>query len=232
MNLKSAFVWLAAVVVGLSLGQAQAATINVDDFSSLGTQPATGNTWGQTGKSNVMGGARYFSKTAGLWRTPSSVPQPAPPVPAGQLRLQPTGSTNQFYFTYSGSGTSASPTFSPKQNVSGMTYLNVKGDFATQATTQAIVRLGYGTSGAVSTVTLPQAKYDATYKVWRFKLSDFSPAVNLAQLGRVQLQLNNLGTVNNLDRIYFSNYLVPEPSTFVLSGLAVVGLVIARRKKK
>jgi hypothetical protein len=41
---------------------------------------------------------------------------------------------------------------------------------------------------------------------------------------------NDLGLGESfVDRIQFS---VPEPSTFALAGLAVVGLVIARRNKK
>ena len=236
MRLKSAFVWLAAVIVGVSLGQAQAATVTVDDFLKLGTQPASGNQWGTQPAYGVMGGARNFTKMGGnQWRTPSSSPAPTPPVPAGTLRLQSSGAdvvaTNQYQFTYNGNPTSNSATFSPKVDVSSMTYLNVSGDFVTQSNTQAIVRLASG-SGTVSTVTQTGGQYDATYKVWRFKLSDFSPTLNLAQLQRVQVQLNALGIVNNIDKIYFSDYYVPEPSTFALAGLAAVGLVIARRRKK
>lgn len=235
MKLKSAFVWLASVVVGLSLGQAQAATLMVDDFSNLGTVPAT-NQWGTASAPGVLGGKRNFVKVGSnqKWLTPSSTPIPSPPVPAGNLRLQSNGSTNtaanQFQFMYNGSSTSNTPTFNPKVNISGMTYLNVVGQFATNASTQAIVRLTSG-SGGVSTVTVTQAGYDSTNKVWRFALSGFSP-LNKAQLQKVQVQFNALGVVNNIDKIYFSDYYVPEPSTFALAGLAAVGLVIARRKKK
>ena len=237
MKLKSAFGWLVAVVVGLSLGQAHAATVTVDDFSKLGTVP-TGNQWGVSpAYITTMGGARQYNKTGSnqFWQTSDTTPAPTPPVPADQLRLKTNGlnnaASNQFQFTYNGSATSGSALFTPRQNVSSMTYLNVAGTFATQSNTQAIARLATGT-GALSSMTLTSAGYDPTYKVWRFKISDFStPLPNLAQLGRVQVQLNALGTVNNIDKIYFSDYYVPEPSTFALAGLAVVGLVIARRKK-
>lgn len=236
MKLKSAFVWLASVVVGLSLGQAQAATLMVDDFSNLGTVPAT-NQWGNASAAGVLGGTRNFTKVGGTaqkWLTPSSTPTPSPPVPAGTLRLESNGSTNtasnQFQFMYNGSPTSSTPTLNPKVNVSSMTYLNVVGQFATNASTQAIVRLTSG-SGSVSAVTVTQAGYDSTNKVWRFALSGFSP-LNKSQLQRVYVQFNALGVVNNIDKIYFSDYYVPEPSTFALAGLAAVGLVIARRKKK
>jgi len=235
MKLKSAFAWLAAVVVSMSLGQAHAATLTVDDFSNLTAVPTTGNAWGQS-SAPTMGGARQYTKVGSnqAWKTPASTPAPSPPVPAGQLRLQSNGqnsvTANQFQFMYNGSPTSGSATFTPKQNVSSMTYLNIAGTFALQSNTQARVTLTYG-SGATSTVDLTGAQYNATYKVWRFKLADFSP-LNKSQLQKVFVRLSALGTVNNIDRIYFSDYLVPEPSTFALAGLAAVGLVIARRKKK
>ena len=235
MKLQSAFVWLASVVVGLSLGQAQAATLMVDDFSNLGTVPAANiNQWG-TASTATLGGSRYFVKVGGSsqqWLTPA---MPAvPPVPAGTLGLYSNGSTNtsgnQYQFMYNGSSSSNTPTMSPKVDISGMTQLNVVGNFATNGSTQAIVRLTSG-SGSVSTVTVTQTGYDSSNKVWRFALSDFA-GLNLAQLQKVQVQFNALGVVNDIDKIYFSDYYVPEPSTFALAGLAAVGLVIARRKKK
>lgn len=236
MKLKSAFVWLAAAVVGLSLGQAQAAILVVDDFTSTGTPPPSGNQWGQTGQA-VMGTTRNMTKVGSLqaWKTPSSSPAPSPAVPAGTLRLQSNGqnsvAANQFLFMYNGSSASNTPTFTPKVNATGMNYLNVSGDFAIQSNTSVIARLTSG-NGTVASVTVSGGTYDVNDKLWRFKISDFSPAMNMSQLQRVALEFRALGAVNNIDRIFFSTNLVPEPSTFALAGLAAVGLVIARRKKK
>jgi len=223
MKLKSAFGWLAAVVVGLSLGQAQAATLLVDDFSSLGTPPA-GNQWNQSGVP-VLGGVCELTKIGGSWAAAS---------PPDSLKYNTNGLlSNRVEMKYDGVDGSTGY-FNPVKDLSAYTYLNIKGSFKLQAGTTAEAFLSTQLAGSGfsdSSLVLPgTAGADG---IFRFKLSDFVPAPQLAKVGRIFVRLNGLASGDTYtDKIFFTDYYVPEPSTFALAGLAVVGLAIARHKKK
>ncbi|MFN6108686.1 MAG: hypothetical protein ACK5EA_30060, partial [Planctomycetaceae bacterium] len=93
MKLKTALTWVAALVVGRSLGQAQAAQFVVDDFTCLSTPPATGNSWNQTG-APVWGTTREFSKSGGSFSQTGA--------PAGTMKFTATSGTNQLVANYDG----------------------------------------------------------------------------------------------------------------------------------
>jgi hypothetical protein len=224
MKLKTALTWVAALVVGMSLGQAQAAQFVVDDFTGLSTPPATGNSWNQTG-APVWGTTREFSKSGGSFSQTGA--------PAGTMKFTATSGTNQLVANYDGNTTTGntfiSPTFDSVNPPPASQFLYVKGNFLTTAATtvQASIWTHTGTGFAQNNLTLTLPNDGSGY---RFKLADFSPTPNLLAIGRVRVTFNNLGLGESfVDKIYFAT---PEPSTFALAGLAVVGLVIARRKKK
>jgi hypothetical protein len=220
MKLKTALTWVAALVVGMSLGQAQAAQFVVDDFTGLSTPPATGNSWNQTG-APVWGTTREFSKSGGSFSQTGA--------PAGTMKFTATSGTNQLVANYDGNTTTGNTFISPTIDQSDKTYLYVTGNFLTTGTTsvQASIWTHSGTGFVQNNLTLTGAPSASGY---RFTLADFSPTPNLLAIGRVRVTFNNLGLGESfVDKIYFAT---PEPSTFALAGLAVVGLVIARRKKK
>ncbi len=220
MKLKTALTWVAALVVGMSLGQAQAASLVVDDFNSLSTPPATGNNWNQTG-APVWGTTREFSKTGGSFSQTGA--------PAGSMKFTATSGTNQLVANYDGNTTTGNTFISPTIDQSDKTYLYVKGNFLTTGTTsvQASIWTNTGTGFAQNNLTLTLPNDGSGY---RFALADFIPTPNLLSIGRVRVTFNNFALGESfVDKISFA---VPEPSTFALAGLAVVGLVIARRKKK
>jgi hypothetical protein len=89
--------------------------------------------------------------------------------------------------------------------------------------------------GSIQTSTLALgASTPGTYK---FKINSFSnplTAGGLANIRSITVRLNNLagstaGLVTSFDKIYF--FVVPEPGTFALAALGVVGLFVARRKR-
>ena len=220
MKLKTALTWVAALVVGMSLGQAQAAQFVVDDFNSLSTPPAIGNNWSQTG-APVWGTTREFSKSGGSFSQTGA--------PAGTMKFTATSGTNQLSANYDGNTTTGNTFISPTIDQSDKTHLYVTGNFLTTGTTsvQASIWTNTGTGFAQNNLTLTLPTDGSGY---RFKLADFIPTPNLLAVGRVRVTFNNLDLGESfVDKIYFA---VPEPSTFALAGLAVVGLVIARRKKK
>jgi hypothetical protein len=211
MKLKTALTWVAALVVGMSLGQAQAASLLVDDFENLSTPPGSGNQWSQTG-APVWGTTREFDKSGGSFSQTGA--------PAGKMKFTATSGTNHLSANYDGNTTTGntfiSPTFDLVNPLPASTFLYVKGNFLTTATTtvQASIWTQTGSGFTQNNLTL----------------ADFSPTPNLLAIGRVRVIFNDLGLGESfVDRIQFA---VPEPSTFALAGLAVVGLVIARRKKK
>ncbi len=225
MKLKTALTWVAALVVGMSLGQAQASSLLVDDFKSLSTPPGSGNQWSQTG-APVWGTTREFNKSGGSFSQTGA--------PAGTMKFTATSGTNQLSANYDGNTTTGntfiSPTFDLVNPPLPSQFLNVSGNFLTTATTtvQASIWTQSGAGFTQNTYTLTGGpNWGANY---RFTLADFIPTPNLVAVGRVRVTFNNLGLGESfVDRIQFA---VPEPSTFALAGLAVVGLVIARRKKK
>ena len=224
MKLKTALTWVAALVVGMSLGQAQAASLLVDDFKSLSTPPGSGNQWSQTG-APVWGTTREFNKFGGSFSQTGA--------PAGSMKFTATSGTNQLSANYDGNTTTGntfiSPTFDLVNPPLPSQFLYVSGNFLTTATTtvQASIWTNSGSGFVQNNLTLTLPNDGSGY---RFKLSDFSPTPNLLAIGRVRVTFNNLDLGESfVDKIYFA---VPEPSTFALAGLAVVGLVIARRKKK
>jgi hypothetical protein len=227
MKLKTALTWVAALVVGMSLGQAQAASLLVDDFNSLSTPPASGNSWSQTG-APVWGTTREFSKTGGSFSQTGA--------PAGTMKFTATSGTNQLSANYDGNTTTGNTFISPTVDLvnppPASTFLYVKGNFLTTATTTVQASIwckATPMSGFTQhDLTLTGVPNDGSG--YRFSLADFSPTPNLLAIGRVRVIFNDLGLGESfVDRIQFS---VPEPSTFALAGLAVVGLVIARRNKK
>jgi len=226
MNLKSALAWLAAVVVGASLGQAQAATLVVDDFDALGTPPA-GNQWNASGKP-VLGGVREFTKISGTWAAGTG-------AHFGTLKYTAPGATTSRVEMKYDSVNGTTGYFNPVKNLSAYTYLNIKGNFKLQAATTAVASLSTQlTSGpGFSDSSLTLASTAGADGIFRFKLSNLAPVPALAKVGRIFVRLNGLAAGDTfVDKIFFTDYYVPEPSTFVLAGLAVVGLAIARHKKK
>ena len=223
MKLKTALTWVAALVVGMSLGQAQAASLLVDDFTGLDTPPSSGNQWSQTG-APVWGTTREFYKSGGSFSQTGA--------PAGTMKFTATSGTNQLSANYDGNTTTGNTFISPTVdlvNPPSSEFLYVKGTFLTTGTTsvQASIWTNTGTGFAQNNLTLTLPNDGSGY---RFKLADFIPTPNLLAVGRVRVTFNNLDLGESfVDKIYFG---VPEPSTFALAGLAVVGLVIARRKKK
>ena len=224
MKLKTALTWVAALVVGMSLGQAQASSLLVDDFTGLDTPPSSGNQWSQTG-APVWGTTREFSKSGGSFSQTGA--------PAGTMKFTATSGTNQLSANYDGNTTTGNTFISPTVDLvnppPASEFLFVKGTFLTKAATtvQASIWTNTGTGFAQNNLTLTLPNDGSGY---RFKLADFIPTPNLLAVGRVRVTFNNLDLGESfVDKIYFG---VPEPSTFALAGLAVVGLVIARRKKK
>ena len=225
MKLKTALTWVAALVVGMSLGQAQAASLLVDDFNSLSTPPASGNSWSQTG-APVWGTTREFTKSGGSFSQTGA--------PAGTMKFTATSGTNQLSANYDGNTTTGNTFISPTVDLvnppPASTFLYVKGNFLTTATTtvQASIWTQTGSGFTQNNLTLTGVPNDGLG--YRFMLADFSPTPNLLAIGRVRVTFNNLGLGESfVDSIQFA---VPEPSSFALAGLAVVGLVIARRNKK
>jgi len=219
MKLKTALTWVAALVVGMSLGQAQAEFV-VDGFDNLSTPPGSGNQWSQTG-APVWGTTREFNKFGGSFSQTGA--------PAGTMKFTATNASNQLIANYDGNTTTGGTFISPTINQSDKTYLYVTGNFLTTGTTsvQASIWTQSGSGFSQNNLTLTGAPSASGY---RFTLADFSPTPNLLAIGRVRVTFNNLALGESfVDKIYFA---VPEPSTFALAGLAVVGLVIARRKKK
>ena len=219
MKLKTALTWVAALVVGMSLGQAQAEFV-VDGFDNLSTPPASGNQWSQTG-APVWGTTREFNKFGGSFSQTGA--------PAGSMKFTATNASNQLSANYDVNTTTGGTTISPTIDQSDKTYLYVTGNFLTTGTTsvQASIWTQSGSGFVQNNLTLTGAPSSSGY---RFTLADFSPTPNLLAIGRVRVTFNNLDLGESfVDKIYFA---VPEPSTFALAGLAVVGLVIARRKKK
>jgi hypothetical protein len=225
MKLKTALTWVAALVVGMSLGQAQAASLLVDDFENLSTPPGSGNQWSQTG-APVWGTTREFDKSGGSFSQTGA--------PAGKMKFTATSGTNHLSANYDGNTTTGNTFISPTVDLvnppPASTFLYVKGNFLTTATTtvQASIWTQTGSGFTQNNLTLTGVPNDGLG--YRFMLADFSPTPNLLAIGRVRVIFNDLGLGESfVDRIQFA---VPEPSTFALAGLAVVGLVIARRNKK
>ena len=225
MKLKTALTWVAALVVGMSLGQAQAASLLVDDFTGLDTPPGSSNQWSQTG-APVWGTTREFNKSGGSFSQTGA--------PTGTMKFTATSGTNQLSANYDGNtttgGTFISPTFDLVNPLPASQFLYVSGTFLTTATTtvQASIWTHSGSGFVQNNLTLTGVPND--FSGYRFTLADFIPTPNLLAIGRVRVTFNNLDLGESfVERIQFA---VPEPSTFALAGLAVVGLVIARRKKK
>jgi hypothetical protein len=224
MKMKSVFAWLSAVVVSLSLGQAQAATLLVDDFNNL-TAPPPGNQWSQSG-APVLGGTREFTKIGGTW-APGVGPN------AGSVKYTTTGVlADRVEFKYD-SQVVGTGHFNPVIDASAYSYLIVKGNFQIQAGTTAQAYLSTQISGGGFTdslLSLPGS--DGADGVFCFKLIDLVPQPQLAKVGRIFVRLNGLAAGDSYtEQILLADYCIPEPSTFALAGLAAVGLLIARRKK-
>jgi hypothetical protein len=238
MKLKSVFAWLATVVVGLSLGQAHAGTVVVDDFNNLTTPPG-GNQWSQAG-APAMGGARDFTKIGGTWG-PNS-PQD------GRLRYTASGQTlpgsSRLELRYDGNAAGTGQ-FNPLVNLTtapgggpdlttAKTWLSVKGTFLTTSATTALASISWKNStGGLNESTLTSTVTHGCGGAYLFKISNLTPGIpNLTQIARIYVRFDGLAAGDSyIDKIFFTDLCVPEPSTFALAGLAAVGLVIVRRKK-
>ena len=240
MTLKRAFASFAALVVGLSVSQAFAATLVVDNFSNLGPIPASNaaNTWSYTAPSGVLRNARDLTKSG----VSSAAVQWTTQANPGKLQFTTTtlGLTtpNNLTMHYDGTAGSGTHYFNPRVDVSGYSggWLNVDTpSVAVGANTSAkatIQWLTAATGGTIMTSELTLAGGPSSGG-YAFKLSDFSGAItNFSLILSVQVRLQALGQGTTLvNSIYFANAPIPEPGTLALAGLGLVGLVIARRKK-
>jgi len=259
MRLKTSASLLAAVAVAMSMGTATAATLVVDDFSQLGTPPASPsqNAWNVTGLTNVHGGTREQNKSGGSSSTYS--------IAGGHLRMSTTstGAGNNWDLFYdgvaappasAGSFTSfANPNPGPI-NAQGFTWLNVlmpqvaPGGNGTTATNRpaiiATLKWSATATGSVQTSTRELKLTDYKAGGFSFKLSDFAPTIGPAATPgkfirgvkiRVQGLVRKDATtpgVTEFDRLFFATSSLPEPGTFALAAMGLVGLVVARRKMR
>jgi hypothetical protein len=234
MRLKSVFTGLASLVLGLSLSQANAAYILVDDFTSLGAPPTTtANTWASTGI-NALQGVRDFTKNNGGQSTFGGG--------SGLATLTTratTGAANIYEVRYDGTAGTSTTLLTPPLNItSALSHLYVEMPqlaSGTGTTITATLQWQNVPGGSIQTSTLALgASTPGTYK---FKINSFSnplTAGGLANIRSITVRLNNLagstaGLVTSFDKIYF--FVVPEPGTFALAALGVVGLFVARRKR-
>jgi len=254
MRLKTSASLLAAVAVAMSMGTAMAGSVLVDDFTQLGTPPASAsqNAWNVSGLTNVHGGVREQNKTGGSASTYS--------IAGGHLRMSTTatGAGNNWEVWYDGVAAapattgsfSSFPNPSPGPiNASGMTWLNVlmpqvaPGGNGTGTAAPAIiatVKWSTTTGGSVQTSNLQLGLDKIKNGGFSFKLSDFTaPVGNVTFIRGVKIRLQGLVAVNattpgvtEFDRLFFSTSSLPEPGTFALAAMGLVGLVVARRKMR
>jgi hypothetical protein len=240
MRLKSVFTGLASLVLGLSLSQANAAYILVDDFTSLGAPPTTtANTWASTGI-NALQGVRDFTKNnggqsvfgggSGLATLTTSATSGAPNV--YEVRYDGTAGTGSTLLT---PPVDISSIMTPDPNEGALFVEMPQLASGTGTTITATLQWQNVPGGSIQTSTLALgASTPGTYK---FKINSFSnplTAGGLANIRSITVRLNNLagstaGLVTSFDKIYF--FVVPEPGTFALAALGVVGLFVARRKR-
>jgi len=255
MLLKKSASLLTIVAMAMSVGSATAANLLVDDFSQLGSlpSPATTNVWNVGGLTNVHGGTREQNK-AGTGTTYSNA--------GGHLRMSTTGtgtgaSWDIIYDGVLGANPLLSPAFtsfpnpSPGPiNASGMTYLNVlmpqvaKGGTGTSTTNRpaiiATIKWSNTPTGSVITSTRELKLTDYANGGYSFKLSEFTAAVgNPANIRGIKIRLQGLVRnsatspgVTEFDRLFFATSPLPEPGTFALAAMGLVGLVVARRKMR
>jgi len=255
MLLKKSASLLTILAMAMSVGSATAANLLVDDFSNLGTlpSPATTNVWNVGGISNIHGGTREQNK-AGTGTTYSNA--------GGHLRMSTTGtgtgaSWDIIYDGVLGANPLLSPAFtsfpnpSPGPiNASGMTYLNVlmpqvaSGGTGTTATNRpaiiATIKWSNTPTGSVITSTRELKLTDYANGGYSFKLSEFTAAVgNPANIRGIKIRLQGLVRnsatspgVTEFDRLFFATSPLPEPGTFALAAMGLVGLVVARRKMR
>ena len=255
MLLKKSASLLTILAMAMSVGSATAANLLVDDFSNLGTlpSPATTNVWNVGGISNIHGGTREQNK-AGTGTTYSNA--------GGHLRMSTTGtgtgaSWDIIYDGVLGANPLLSPAFtsfpnpSPGPiNASGMTYLNVlmpqvaSGGTGTTATNRpaiiATIKWSNTPTGSLITSTRELKLTDYANGGYSFKLSEFTAAVgNPANIRGIKIRLQGLVRnsatspgVTEFDRLFFATSPLPEPGTFALAAMGLVGLVVARRKMR
>jgi len=234
--LKKVLCGLTALVVGLSVSQAFAATLVVDNFTNLGPIPPNSqNSWAYSAPSGVLQNSRELYKSAVGSTAIQWGSQP------GKLEITTTTlgltTTNNLTMNYDGN-TSGSGYFNPRVDISGYSggWLNVDTpSVAVGANTSAKATIQWLTAASGGTLmnselTLTGGPSSGGYA---FKLSDFSAVItNLSLITSVQVRLQALGQGTTLvNSIYFANAPIPEPGTLALAGLGLVGLVIARRKK-
>ena len=235
--LKKVLCGLTALVVGLSVSQAFAATLVVDNFTNLGPIPPNSqNAWGYVAPSGVLQNSRELYKSAVSSTAIQWVSQP------GKLEITTTTlgltTTNNLTMRYDGNPATGTQYFNPRVDISAYSngWLNIDTpSVAVGANTSAKATIQWLTAASGGTLmnselTLTGGPSSGGYA---FKLSDFSAAItNLSLITSVQVRLQALGQGTTLvNSIYFANAPIPEPGTLALAGLGLVGLVIARRKK-
>ena len=209
--------------------------------------------WNVGGISNIHGGTREQNK-AGTGTTYSNA--------GGHLRMSTTGtgtgaSWDIIYDGVLGANPLLSPAFtsfpnpSPGPiNASGMTYLNVlmpqvaSGGTGTTATNRpaiiATIKWSNTPTGSLITSTRELKLTDYANGGYSFKLSEFTAAVgNPANIRGIKIRLQGLVRnsatspgVTEFDRLFFATSPLPEPGTFALAAMGLVGLVVARRKMR
>jgi hypothetical protein len=237
MILKRVLTGVAAMVLGLSLSQAQANILVVDDFINLGPIPTTSdNTWSYAGATDAIGGVRDFSKNNGG--------QAVFGGGGSKATLTTTASGSAFHVMYDGAAGTGTSYLNPRVDITDYAggYLSVlTPDVALNGSTTATATLMWSATptGSVQTSTLVLTG-GPTLGGYHFKISDFSspiPTNGLQNIACIQVRLAGLGGsvatpgLTSFSRIFFSDTLVPEPSSFVLAALGVMGVVVARRRK-
>ena len=238
MILKRVLTGVAALVLGLSLSQAQANFLVVDDFTNLGPIPTTSaNTWGYAGATDAVGGARDFTKNNGG--------QAVFGGGGGKATLTTTTAGSVFQVRYDGTAGTSTTYLNPRLDISTYSgYLCVlTPDVAVTGSTTATATLQWSESvGAGIKTSALTLTGGPTLGGYLFKISDFSNTITtngLKNIASIDVRLAGLGGstaspgLTSFNKIFFTNTAhVPEPGTFALAALGVVGLVVARRKTR
>ncbi len=214
----------------------QAATLVVDDFSSVGTPPsATNNSWNEGSLTGVLGGAREQTKSGSgangdrVWSN----------TPSGTLSLTTTATTNVWNLVYDGtSNGTLTNTFNPNVDVYAFTTLDLAvtqtaatpGDILLTLFTKNPVNPALSWS-ATQTRTMPSGSGTVS-----FDLGQLTGLYNPVELQRIILKFQNFGPGKiTLDNLAFNGQdpsAVPEPTTLALASCGLVALVALRRRKR
>jgi len=241
MALRCDRIWVAIRVLLLGLagfGQqavVKGASLLVDDFSNVGTPPASStNTWNQGSLTGVLGGAREQSKTS-----TNSTSRVWSNSPAGTLSLTAsTGTNNVWNLWYDGNANGSSGNvFFPTYDISAFQYLDL--DVTQTATTKGTAQLTLVTKnpGSTSNWTATQTLAIPAGPTMSFDLSLMTGSFNPYALRRIQLKFQSFSAGKlTLDRIAFRGVdppaPTPEPTTLALASTGLVAAVACGLRRR